>query len=231
MPKSSILTTLKDVISYVTKRYMANLHLLAIQKDLSEVEKAYKDYLNTKDKKDLIFLFVLCLRIRHGNRMPWESTVKAVNKLIVSGIITQSFVDFEQLYGCVREILKGIYFAQGSLTVYDTSLTIGHLKRIYPKSKVYLNAGAWDGAEAIIGPKNVKPVMNIADWQKPGLFPGIDSMYIEDILCCFKIIFQKSAGGSVVTTKDVDSRITKLSRSVNISKLRARTDQYFHLTF
>ena len=231
MSKSSELTTLKDVISYVTKRYMENLHLLAIQKDLNEVKKAYNDYLKTKDKKDLIFLFVLCLRIRHGNRMPWESTVKAVNKLIASGIITESFVDFEQLYGCVREILKGIYFAQGSLTVYDTSLTIGHLKRIYPKSKVYLNAGAWDGAGAIIGPKNVKPVMNIADWQKPGLFPDIDSMYIEDILCCFKIIFQKSAGGSVVTTKDVDSRITKLSRSVNISKLRARTDQYFHLTF
>ena len=40
MPKSSILTTLKDVISYVTKRYMANLHLLAIQKDLSEVENS-----------------------------------------------------------------------------------------------------------------------------------------------------------------------------------------------
>ena len=230
MSKSSELTTLKDVISYVTKRYMANLHLLAIQKDLSEVKKAYNDYLKTKDKKDLIFLFVLCLRIRHGNRMPWESTIKAVNKLIGSGIITESFVDFEQLYGCVKEILKGIYFAKGSLTVYDTSLTIGHLN-IYPKSKVYLNAGAWDGAEAIIGPKNVKPVMDIADWQKPGLFPGIDSMYIEDILCCFKIIFQKSAGGSVVTTKDVNSHITKLSRSVNISKLRARTDKYFHLTF
>ena len=49
--------------------------------------------------------------------------------------------------------------------------------------------------------------MNVSIWQTPGLFPGIDSMYIEDILCVFKEFFEKMSHGCTVTTKEIDDKV------------------------
>lgn len=177
-----------------------------IQLEFDVVDKVYKDYLRTKGIDDLCYLFALCLRIRHGRRMPWINTREADNKLIASNIINKKFKDFETLHAEVERILKGVKFAQGPLTVYDTSLNIGYILKVLPLKYIYLHAGAWEGANAIapMFKLNIRHIMETSVWQILSLFPYIDSMYIEDILCVFKKIFEKMRNGNPVMTEDID---------------------------
>ena len=177
---------------------------MPFQQQCDELRKLYNTYNGTQDVMDLRYLFALCLRIRHGRRMPWADTRKAVDKLINSNIINKQFTDFEALFAEVVGLLKGIQFAQGPLSVYDTALNIGILFGIYPQKYIYLNAGARIGADALMGRTNVKPIMDVSVWQTPNYFPGVDSMYIEDILCVFKDVFVKMSKGHTITTNDVD---------------------------
>lgn len=219
----AVLKTNKDIIEYIIKVYMGKLHTspssLPIQQEFDVVEEVYNRYLSTKDVNDLRYFFALCLRIRHGRRMPWINTREAVDKLIASSIISNKFTDFEALHAEVGRILKGINFAQGPLTVYDTALNIGYILKVLPKKKIYLYAGAWDGAKIIASIFNfpIRHIMNVSVWQAPSLFPGIDSMYIEDILCVFKDIFKMMSVKSPITTKDIDDKV-KFSPFIPFSK-------------
>ena len=116
-------------------------------------------------------------------------------------------------------ILKGTYFAQGPLTVYDTALNIGYVLKVLPKKFIYLYAGAWEGAENIakMCKLTIDHIMDVSVWQAPSLFPGIDSMYIEDILCVFKDIFKMMSVKSPITTKDIDDKV-KFSPFIPFSK-------------
>ena len=203
----AVLKTKEDIVKHVIKVYFDKLRTtpsLPIQQEFNAVEEAYKEYLRTKDVDDLRYLFAICLRIRHGRRMPWVNTREAVDKLIDSNIINNKFKDFEALHAEVKQVLGGINFAQGPLTVYDTALNIGYILKVLPKKNIYLYVGAWEGANAIaqIFKLTIQHVMDVSVWQVPGLFLGIESMYIEDILCVFLDIFKKMPGP--IRTEEID---------------------------
>ena len=164
-------------------------------------------YLGTKDPNTLHYLFALCLRILHGNRMPWINTRQAVDSLEESGILYGKFTDFEELHEKVKSILSGINFARGPLMVYDTALCIGTLLDVWPGKYVYLYAGAWNGALWLKGRKDINNVMLTTDWQKPALFPGTDSVDIEDILCHLHWLFNKLQKNGAVSMDDIDKRL------------------------
>lgn len=207
MPTIKILTTKKAVIDGMIKRYMAQKPNLPACQQFDELENVYKKYQKTRDISVLHYLFALCLRIRHGRRMPWIDTRKAVDKLVESDILTHHFSDFEKIHKEVESILSGIHFVQGTLMVYDTALTIGSLLGVHPQKLIYLYAGAWDGAVILKGPKIIQHVMDVCLWQAPSLFPGIDSMDIENMLCDLKSLFKKLNDTGVVTTDDIDKRL------------------------
>lgn len=105
--------------------------------------------------------------------------------LVKDSKLVNSFEDFEELYDFVSSVIGGIS-GIGPLTVYDTAKRIGHLfdEPIYPKMYVYLNAGALDGAKALLGRNDLKfrePITLFEPYF--GTFPSI---FIEDILCIFK---------------------------------------------
>ena len=207
MPTNNILTTKEAIIDKMIKRYMSNKSLVPTYQQFSKLREIYVEYKKTKDVLTLRYLLALCIRIRHGNRMPWADTRSAVDKLVDSGIITHTFSNFEDLHKEVESILSGIHFAQGPLMVYDTALTIGALLNVLPQKLVYLYAGAWDGAVILKNPKTLQHVMDVSLWQTPDLFPGIDSLDIENMLCDLKSLFKKLDDKGEVTTDDIDKRL------------------------
>ena len=188
----------------------------------NELKKIHIEYQKTRDISVLHYLFALCLRIRHGRRMPWIDTRKAVDKLVESDILAHHFSDFEKLHKEVESILSGIHFVQGTLMVYDTALTIGSLLGVHPQKLIYLYAGAWDGAVILKGPKIIQHVMDVSPWQDPSLFLGIDSLDIENMLCDLKSLFKKLNDTGVVTTDDIDKRL-KPGKCLPFSDIDAQT--------
>lgn len=118
------------------------------------------------------------------------------NPLVENNRLVNSFTDFEELYDFVNSVI-GYISGIGALTVYDTSKRIGHLfeNAIYPKMYVYLNAGAMEGAKALLGRDDLK-FREPANLFEPffGTFP---SVFTEDILCIFK---NKFCTNSILTT-------------------------------
>lgn len=217
-----ILTTKNAVAKEMIKRYKAPKLKTPTYQQFDKLEKVYNEYKRTRDISILRYLFALCLRIRHGRRMPWKYTRVAVDKLVDSVILTHSFYNFEDLHEEVKSILAGIPFAQGPLMVYDTALTIGSLLGVLPQKLIYLYAGAWDGAVILKGPKIIQHVMDVSPWQAPSLFPDIDSLDIENILCDLKSLFKKLNDTGVVTTDDIDKRL-KPGKCLPFSDIDAQT--------
>lgn len=146
-----------------------------------------------------------CVCNRHGHQycIPNTAVDDAVNALMdsmfvradiiatpfISGNkISEVFEDFDELYDFISMVISGIQ-GIGPLTVYDTAKRIGHLFSfpIYPKSYVYLAAGAMDGAKALLKAKNLRfrePIHKFAPFF--GTFPSI---FIEDMLCIYKKVF------------------------------------------
>lgn len=149
---------------------MSNKSLVPTYQQFSKLREIYVEYKKTKDVLTLRYLLAVCVRIRHGNRMPWADTRSAVDKLVESGVITQAFSNFEYLHKEVESIFSGIHFAKGPLMVYDTALTIGALLNVLPQELVYLYAGAWDGAVILKDSKTIQHVMDVSLWQTPDLF-------------------------------------------------------------
>lgn len=104
--------------------------------------------------------------------------------------ISEVFEDFEELYDFISLVISGLP-GIGPLTVYDTAKRIGHLfsSPIYPKSYVYLAAGAKSGAEALLGKKGLRFREPIKIFEPSfGSFPSI---FIEDMLCIYETLFSK----------------------------------------
>lgn len=201
----------KEAMPYIALQYRANLPQSGMQQVFDKLRKEYADFLETRDEDTLRYLLALCIRARHGRRMPWVSTQKAVKCLLAGNVLDIKEKSFKNLHLTLKEWFRDIPFARGSLTVYDTALDIGDLLAVplAPKEDVYLNAGAWDGAVYLLEKENVKPVMPTSLWQQPDLFPGVESMYIEDILCICKLIFKKLSSEHSVTKKEVDDCIMR----------------------
>ena len=195
------------VLVYISKTYLANQSQSGMQQVFDKVKAVYAQYQKTGNLSTMRYLLALCIRARHGRRMPWCDTRTAVDKLLQANLLSQKFSDFDTLYKEVKKQLNGIHFAQGPLTVYDTALNLGQLftPAISPTKTVYLSAGAWDGAVFLIGKKNVKPTMPTSTWRVSNLFPTLDRMYIEDVLCICKSIFEKLSQGKQVTQAEVDA--------------------------
>lgn len=202
----------KAVIPYIIKEYMKALPSSGMVLLFNYLHLVYAQYKKTGNINTLRYLFALAMRARHCWRMPWYSTKLAVDQLLSPNILKGSFSDFEELYKEIKRRFSGIYFAEGPLTIYDTALNLGQLftPKIEPKKFVYLSAGAWEGAKHLKGRKNISPIMPITDWQTPSLFPGVDSMYIEDILCIFKDIFEKLSKGLPITQTEIDDILKEI---------------------
>lgn len=146
-----------------------------------------------------------CVCNRHGHQycIPPTAVGNAVNALMDSKFvradmkaksfinrnkISEVFKDFEELYDFISLVISGIP-SIGPLTVYDTAKRIGHLfsTPIYPKSYVYLAAGAKNGAEALLKKKGLRFREPIQLFEPSfGSFPSI---FIEDILCIYEPLF------------------------------------------
>lgn len=198
-------------MQYIARQYRANLPQSGTQQVFDKLRTEYADYLKTCNEDTLRYILALCIRVRHGRRMRWVYTKQAVDRLLENNVMSIKENSFKRLHLTLEKWLRDIPFARGSLTVYDTALDIGDLLAVplAPKEDVYLNAGAWDGAIALLGKENVKPVMPISVWQQAGLFPSFESMYIEDILCICKSIFKKLSLEHSATKEDVDDCIMR----------------------
>lgn len=123
------------------------------------------------------------------------------DRLMRSTLLTASFSTFEDLYNAVDALLikhkkiNGV----GKLTVYDIALRIGYIRneQILPKDKIYLFAGALNGANNLL---DVKPslfdVTKLSNTTKiaEGTYDmnifhspltNMPSMYLEDLLCVY----------------------------------------------
>lgn len=144
----------------------------------------------------------------HQEKLPYQTKihysrtfVEMSKALCHSSLMTDPFVDFEDLYQEVFRLLnpiKGI----GQLTIYDVALRIGYIRRnqILPSNKVYLFRGAQLGAENL---RKTMPTLFGAipssQLDKKGelredsyditLFDKalqeLGSMFLEDFFCCY----------------------------------------------
>lgn len=106
--------------------------------------------------------------------------------------------NFEDIY----EYVFNVFISAGSLaplTIYDTAYRIGFnmTPQILPNKFVYLSAGALNGAECLYGKKWVivnkdkvfslkgKNFIRIRTSAFKQIFPGLDSVGVENVLCDF----------------------------------------------
>ena len=126
----------------------------------------------------------------HQRRMPHKTVADVINKLKACACLSHSFVDFEELYDCVKKCIGGIPKV-GPLAVYDIALRIGSLlnPQVLPKNYVYVSNGALEGFKRLYsGVPVVDDRVPISVFRS--LFGSLDSMYIEDILCIYKSRFK-----------------------------------------
>ena len=203
---SSMAILVTKSLNSIASHYKKNFPMSTFCKLIDEVRSVYKDYLKSGSLDDLRFLLALCIRAHHGHRMPWNTTRLAVDKLIRIDIINRlsTFATFEDLHTEIKNVFAGIRFAQGPLTVYDTAVLLGQLvcPTLEPTDLIYLNAGAYKGAEILLGKGNVNSIMSTSVFAD--LFPSLTSVGIEDILCIYKGLFLKIKGGKSVTNQDLD---------------------------
>lgn len=141
----------------------------------------------------------------HQNRIVTTVNVKKFKKTIIAcyneltaspSIISMSFKSFEDLYDEVNKRIGKLPHI-GPLTIYDAALRLGFIlsKPIYPKNKVYIQAGAYKGIKNLqdynkrlclslfpvpimgAGPKDISTFARA--------FNNLPSMFIEDFLCVY----------------------------------------------
>ncbi|WP_146739387.1 hypothetical protein [Pseudoprevotella muciniphila] len=205
LSKSSLTKAQLAVVSSVVKAYITRSKQSKAVPISSFIVSKWTEYQITKDPQLLRFLLAFCIRIHHGQRMPWLNTYQAVLAIEKSGILSSNYSSFEDLYDAVKCAFKGIPFAQGNLTVYDTArnLALFFGNQVSPKDYVYLAAGAKEGAEALLGPKIKDFRIKVEDFESVGLYPALNAEEIEDLLCVYKSVFVKMRQTNV-TNKDID---------------------------
>jgi hypothetical protein len=198
-----------DLIDHYQFEYISTLHRGNIDINcgccsMVEEMNAIKVLYGKEPIRDVI---EKCVCNRHGHQycIPQTAVDDAVNALMDSMFvradmvatpfingnnISEVFEDFEELYDFISLVISGIP-GIGPLTVYDTARRIGHLfsTPIYPRSYVYLAAGAKNGAEALLGKKGLRFREPIQLFESSfGTFPSI---FIEDMLCIYEPLFSR----------------------------------------
>lgn len=90
--------------------------------------------------------------------------------------------DFDQLHAFVEHAILDIP-GVGELLVYDTALRIGAKLRLKPR-RVYLHAGARDGARVLLGTPRSTRVLELRDL--PGALHQLPAHEVENFLCIYK---------------------------------------------
>lgn len=113
-----------------------------------------------------------------------------VDRLIAANVLYRNYKeDFECLYATVEKAIgdvKGV----GRLMLYDVSRMIGYALQpvILPKAMVYLHQGAKEGAKRLLKVIRIGHRLPVDRFKE--FFPGVESQYIEDILCIYKDCFE-----------------------------------------
>ena len=100
------------------------------------------------------------------------------------------FVGFTGSFEDLYDYVESLGITKGRLLLYDLTRRIGACLGIYPKDFVYLQWGSLAGA-TILHNKGYITLPNPCGFRVPtsvfaSVFPGIDSMDIENILCIHK---------------------------------------------
>ena len=115
------------------------------------------------------------------------------NALKQDNIMSKKFNDFEELFDHIVDLFKP-YFKNIGLAHYDTAKRIGwHMNpKVLPQKYVYIFCGAETGLQNLIG----NGVICASDYDRKNhriptselqkIFPGMDSLFIEDMLCIYK---------------------------------------------
>ena len=170
------------------------------------LKQIYLEYKYTRDQDTYKYLLVLCVKGPHQRRMSWQDVVNAINVLEKSNVF-RNYDSFEDLYDNISNLFdkgndgNGISFAKGRLTKYDTALHIGQVLEIAPKNFVYLAYHTKKSAKYLIQEKILYKSKRSSF---SSLFGNLESMYIEDILCVFYDIFEKSYQGNIFTDHEVE---------------------------
>ena len=181
--------------------------------ELDDVKKAYICYAATRSKAALHKLAEVCVVGGHQRRIPFKYKNPAINEIEVHilSILSTSFKDFEDLFNTVNNLIGNLNNI-GPLTVYDTSLRIGHLfdKPIYPRKILYLNNGAMEGAKKLLGGRKLssKEVLSsFFSYPEALAVVGIKSLQalpnnlIEDFFCVMKAYLDSGPRG-LITDRD-----------------------------
>lgn len=178
-PKS--FKTIKTPFRFLTTTDVVYAYFLYCAKSMiGELDDLQKERVKGLSELDLL---KKCVKGLHQHRMQNDVCKEAAERLQKTNILNLKFVDFEELYCMVKNLIKGIN-GIGDLTVYDTSKRIGHLLAypVYPEQYVYSVRGAAVGAEKLLGRKVAfrEPISEYTPYF------NIPSLFIEDILCIFK---------------------------------------------
>ncbi len=129
----------------------------------------------------------------HQKRLPKPILTGCTNALKQDNIMSKKFNDFEELFDYIVDLFKP-YFKNVGLVHYDTAKRIGwHMNpKVLPKKYVYIFRGAETGLKHLIN----NGVIKSSDYDRKNhriltsklqkIFPGMDSLFIEDMLCIYK---------------------------------------------
>ena len=118
---------------------------------------------------------------RHGHQRRIEKVaIDEVRRQLKPGKL-ENAKSFDELYDRVYKICRDIH-GIGPLYIYDAALRIGARLKLNP-SRVYLHAGALDGAKAL-GMEVKNSPLPVAAFKAP--IQKLKPHEIEDFLCIFK---------------------------------------------
>lgn len=226
--------TVWDVIHYYLAHYCSPVPIMAgckatMWSEMNEIQKYYQECVEkSPDCYTMRDIVGMCVRglytTGHQKRVKAEAISEAVDKLmrgkfhdnksgkdisLIKGKkIYDKFLDFEELYDAVRQIIGNVN-GLGYVTLYDTARRLDHLlvAPIYPCAYVYIHYNKVNRAARSIIKKELgyrEPANSfVADF---GIFPSI---VIEDILCVFSDVFVSC----VVKKDDADETVIKSKNS------------------
>jgi hypothetical protein len=137
-------------------------------------------------------------RCSHQRRIPKTCLEKAKHLLLSNSEAVAQAEDFDALFNLIEKMCKPIK-GLGELYIYDTSLRIGAKRDLMP-TKVYLHAGTRRGAKTLGFNGGVKAI-DVSDMPKQ--LQQLEPREIEDVLCIFKDLLQKSLSKKIAVIIEV----------------------------
>lgn len=225
--------TISDLIHFYLSHYCSPVPYSSgcggsMWSEMNEIKGYYCQLLNGSGLYAMKEIVRMCVRglytTGHQKRVKEDAIDEAVEKLMIykfrdynrgqecrlvtGNRVYNKFVDFEELYEAVRQLIGNIN-GIGYVTLYDTARRLGYLlsEPIFPVAYVYLHYNKVNkAAESILNRR--------LQYREPatsfvcgfGTFPSI---CIEDILCIFSDVFIKG----VKEKEDVDGTVEKFKKN------------------